>query len=221
MPQLEIRREYIERRHGEQVGIEGEKGLGPQQQCRRSGDKRRRHDPDRYPSLLREPTGAGSPGRRAEGIPELGRSAQARVRVFSQCARDRLRDLGRCLWAHLGERLRGCGEMGRDHRLRRGAGEWREASQHLVTDHGEGVDIRPRIDVALPRRLFRRHVAGRSQREAGVGEPVPAPRLGERSSHAEVGQHGVAAEEQDVLRLDVAVDHALRVRVRQCVGDLV
>ena len=47
----------------------------------------------------------------------------------------------------------------------------------------------------------------------------PARRAG-RERDAEVGDHGLALVQQDVLRLDVAVDHALQVRVMERGGDL-
>ena len=42
----------------------------------------------------------------------------------------------------------------------------------------------------------------------------------ERLRHTEVGDDGVTAIDENVRRLHVAVDHAVRVRVRQRVGDL-
>ena len=47
-----------------------------------------------------------------------------------------------------------------------------------------------------------------------------ALRRDERLRNPEVRDDGVLATEQDVLRLDVAVDHALLVGIRQGVGDL-
>ena len=53
-----------------------------------------------------------------------------------------------------------------------------------------------------------------------LGSIPLAVRQRDRFRHAEVGDDGVAAVDQDVGRLHVAVHHAVRVRVRQRVGHL-
>ena len=58
-------------------------------------------------------------------------------------------------------------------------------------------------------RLLRAHVGRRAHRQAGLGELLVAGRS-QRPRDAEVGHQRVAvAREQDVLRLDVAVDDAV------------
>ena len=52
--------------------------------------------------------------------------------------------------------------------------------------------------------------------ERRVGVVLQSGRLG----HAEVGDHRVAAAQQDVLRLDVPVDHAAAMGIGQGVGHL-
>ena len=50
------------------------------------------------------------------------------------------------------------------------------------------------------------------ERHAGLGHPAPAGLAG-REGDAEVGDQGLAVVQQDVLGLDVAVDHAVAVGV--------
>ena len=62
--------------------------------------------------------------------------------------------------------------------------------------------------------LLRAHVGGGAEGEPGLGQPVLAGgRDGAR--HPEVRHHRLVAFQQDVLRLDVAVDDAVRVGVAQ------
>ncbi|MEZ4588221.1 MAG: hypothetical protein R2909_17725 [Gemmatimonadales bacterium] len=55
--------------------------------------------------------------------------------------------------------------------------------------------------------------------QARLGHPLAAGGL-DREGDPEVGHRGVAVLEQDVLGLDVAVDHPETVRVAEGVGDL-
>ena len=122
-----------------------------------------------------------------------------------------------------GASLRGEGGSVRRHHpghdgLGRHAGEWRCAQQHLVEDTPQREDIAPRVDRPFPHRLLGGHVLWRAERHAGLGEAGAAGgRGGERD--AEVGHQGVPTMQQDVLRFDVAVDHAVLVGVLQRVGD--
>ena len=93
-----------------------------------------------------------------------------------------------------------------------GAGERRLAREHLVEHRGQAVDVGPRVELAVARRLLRAHVGRRADGEPGLGEPRVA--AAQRPGDPEVGHQGVAVPgEQEVLRLDVAVDHALVVGV--------
>ena len=103
--------------------------------------------------------------------------------------------------------------LGHD-RLRAGPGERRLAGEHLVGDRAQGVDVGPVVHRALARRLLRRHVLRGAEREAGPGHPLAAGLL-DSECDAEVRDQRRAVVEQDVLRLDVAVDHAVLVCVRQ------
>ena len=67
------------------------------------------------------------------------------------------------------------------------------------------------------RGLLRAHVVRGAEREPGLGHPA-AGRRTERQGNPEIRHHRAAVVEQDVLRLDVAVDHAMPVGVVQGVG---
>ena len=70
--------------------------------------------------------------------------------------------------------------------------------------------------MTVGRGLLRTHVGGRAQREAGLRQALAGGVHG--SGDAEVGEHASLALEQDVLRLDVAMDDALPLGVSQRVG---
>ena len=117
------------------------------------------------------------------------------------------------------ERRRLLGEDLGDDRLRAGAGEGRLAGQHLVRHGAERVDVAAGADLPVAHRLLGRHVRRRAERHPGLGHPVAAGLL-HGEGDAEVGDQGGPVLEQDVLRLDVAVDHALAVGVVQRGRDL-
>ena len=102
--------------------------------------------------------------------------------------------------------------------LCRRPGEWRLPGEHLVEHARQRVEVAAAVQVSLAGGLLRAHVGGSTDRHAGGGE-----RLRTRSIHCprdpEIRDDGVAALEQDVLRLDVAMDHPPGVRVAQCVAN--
>ena len=107
----------------------------------------------------------------------------------------------------------------RRHELLAGALERRCAGQELVGDHAEGVDVAPVID-GCGGDLLRRHVGGRADHDARAGDGVIVGGVGgDRARNAEVGEEHVAAGQQHVVRLDIAMDDARRVRVRERVRD--
>jgi hypothetical protein len=97
------------------------------------------------------------------------------------------------------------------------------SGEHLVQDHAEAVDVGSRVEVALARRLFRAHVRRSAHRQPGLRQPLLAGGA-DRARDAEIGEDGLVALEQDVLRLDVAVDHSVGVgvvqRAQHLAGDL-
>ena len=129
----------------------------------------------------------------------------------------RLRHRGGDRRADLGDQARGRTEVLPDDALCGRPGERGLTRQHLVGDAAEGVAVGPAIEVLLARGLFRAHVVRSADRHPGLGERMASGRA-HRARDPEVGHHRVAILEQDVLRLDVAVDHPLAVGVRQRVG---
>ena len=91
--------------------------------------------------------------------------------------------------------------------------------EHLVEHRRERVDVRPRRDLLLGRRLFRAHVVRRAEAHPGLGHP-PAGRGGDGERDAEVHDHRASVVQQQILRLDVAMDDAVAMRVVERIGDL-
>jgi hypothetical protein len=109
-------------------------------------------------------------------------------------------------------------ELG-DHGLGVGPGDGRLASKHLVEHGRQRVHVASRVEEPVAGGLFRTHVLGRAQRKACLSEAVAAGFLhGERD--AEVGQHRLALEEQDVLGLDVAVHNTRPMGIVEGTGHL-
>ena len=117
--------------------------------------------------------------------------------------------------AEVGDRL---GQSLGDDDLGRRAGIWRLTGEHLVEHAAERVDIGTGIEVPLGHGLLGTHVLRSADAQAGFGQPFFGFD-GECLGNPEVRNEGVRSTEQDVLRLDVAVDHAVLVGVRQCIGD--
>ena len=94
--------------------------------------------------------------------------------------------------------------------------EWNLPRQHLEKDDPQAVNVGPLVEIATAC-LLRRDVLGRPQHRAGLSQL-------DRSHHsgdAEVGQLRVAGGvEEDVLRLDVAMDHVLVVGEIEGIGEL-
>jgi hypothetical protein len=95
--------------------------------------------------------------------------------------------------------------------LLRIAREWRLADEHLVRHHAERVDVGAVVGGWIGRRLLRRHVGRCAQRDAGAGQVRRRGGVAHRFGDTEVRNQGVAARQEDVLRLDVAMDDAVLV----------
>jgi hypothetical protein len=114
------------------------------------------------------------------------------------------------------------GSKNRGHGLRRCvARKWAPARHHLVQNHAEREDVAGRAGL-LAANLFRRHVAYGTHDLAGFGfgnGAVLLGRLGLPAGQAEVEDFDAAvAGEEDVARLDVAMDDALGVGGGQAFG---
>jgi hypothetical protein len=113
-----------------------------------------------------------------------------------------------------------CDLRGEDRESLRSGKRW-PSGEHLEQDAGQGIDVRATV-YRVSRRLFRAHVVRGADNESGLCETLC---LGlccrcHRPGDSEIGDDGDAVGEQDVLRLDVAVDDSVPVSVRQRAGDL-
>ncbi len=105
-------------------------------------------------------------------------------------------------------------------RRRREAAHGELAREHLVEDDAQRVEIRPVIDRARALQLLGRHVVDRAHHVVGARQGVPAC-PGTELREAEIGDaHAARRVHEHVLGLDVAVDHALVVRVPESRADL-
>ena len=116
-------------------------------------------------------------------------------------------------------------EVLRQDGVRRGTGEGRLARQHLVEHDGQCVEVDPTVE-RLAARLLRAHVDGGADDRAGLRDRrvrrpgALRPGVLQRPRYAEVRDQRVTGGEENVLRLDVAVDHAVAVGVVQPVRHL-
>jgi hypothetical protein len=119
-------------------------------------------------------------------------------------------------FARLVHRTRAFGETAHEDHLGGGPRERRLADQHLVEHAPEAVDVGPAVEAAFAGGLLGAHIRRRAHRHPGLGELL----LGHQAPcDAKVGHQGRAVlRQQDVLRLDVAVDHAVLVGVFEGAG---
>jgi len=83
------------------------------------------------------------------------------------------------------------------------------AREHLIEDHAQRIDVRALVHILRMLQLFGRHVVGRAHGVAAGSEGKLFPGLAHQLGDAEVRDlHPAARVEQDILRLDVAVQDA-------------
>ena len=110
------------------------------------------------------------------------------------------------------ERRRRLRHVPRDDRVGGRARERRTPGHHLVEHAPERVDVAPAVHLGVRAGLLGAHVARRAHYGADGGDPVAAGVGG--PGDPEVGDEGATVPgEEDVLGLDVAMDHALPVGV--------
>ena len=140
---------------------------------------------------------------------------------------DRL-ERGRRRGAGLAQRPRGRVDDREEQRVVVRREERALADDRLVHHDAARVDVDAAVEVALAARLLGRHVIGRAHHHAGAREVellIAALELRHHLRHAEVedlhDRRGAdAAGQEDVLRLDVAMDDALVVRGDEAGQDL-
>jgi hypothetical protein len=156
----------------------------------------------------------GQVARRLES--QLAIFLQATARQPLQRRRDvrqRFREIGRIVFQDRAKRFD-----------RRAALECARAGQHLVEDRAEGEDVGARVD-RLAAHLLGRHVADRAEDHARLRGRLleDAAVIGFRTQFrdAEIEDLGAAiARQEDVVRLQIAMDDSLLVRRGQSVRDL-
>ena len=104
----------------------------------------------------------------------------------------------------------------RDHRLRRGPREGLFANDHLIEHATETVDVAATVH-GLAHGLLGAHVRGRTDRHPALRERVEDG-LAHGLPDPEVGHERVPVLQHDVLRLHVAVDDTVAVRVIEGTG---
>ena len=162
-------------------------------------------------------------GQRVERRHHVVRRLRPVVGALLQAPHHQVRERPRQVAAHGLDRDRFLGQVGDEQLLRRTSAEWRRPRQHLVRQDAERVEVGARVGVRVGGGLLRRHVGRRPQRHAHLRDPaVRAPGHGvtDRLGHAKVGDGGRAARQQHIVRLDIAVDDALAMRVGKGRGDV-
>ena len=153
----------------------------------------------------------------------------AQIAVFLQRLADNLFELRRKIGIEPTGRHGGLAQDGLKDRRRAVAAKRERAGRHLVKHDAKGKQIRTRVQFLGPR-LLRGHVRYCSQRAAWAGEMRLAKcgragldRIGfagDDFGQAEVQHFGASAlGDEDVGRLDVAVDDAFAVSVVERIGD--
>ena len=94
----------------------------------------------------------------------------------------------------------------------------RIAHQHLVGHRAERVNVRASIDYAIAGGLLRTHVMRRSQRKAGLRDAA-APRVAHGQRDAEIRDQRLPFMQEDILRLEIAVNHVVSMRIVERAGD--
>ena len=165
--------------------------------------------------------------RAAVGVASVGSSARANSAALANRSAahrrerpgDRLLHALRDAGAHVAHSRHLAAQALGDHRLGGGSGERRLARQHLVEHRAEAVHIGPGIQVPVARRLLRAHVGRRAHAQASLREPLLGPTQG--AGDAEVGHERAAILcEEQILGLDVPVDHAVVVGVLKRPGSV-
>ncbi len=150
--------------------------------------------------------------RSATGVAALAASRSSEYRPSA--AKARAHAYGR---SHRMDRTRILRRQACDDRLRIRSRERRLTGEHLIEHGADRMDVGACVDVPLTARLLGAHVRRCAERHARPREcrdfPVAA------AGDAEIRDEGApVARQEEILRLDVAVHHAVLVRVRETAG---
>ena len=153
---------------------------------------------------------------RAERSDKLRRCLKAIGRCLGHCARECDSDLRWRERPKLRHIWRRCDQVLPQQAFLRGPRERRLSGQHFVEDAPKRVHIAATVELPLTGGLLRTHVRRRADDDSCAGERATV-HLRQRARDAEVGDAGLVAREQDVVRLDVAMHDA----ECMCVGERV
>jgi hypothetical protein len=139
---------------------------------------------------------------------------------LGKAGRNQRGERGRAIGAKREEVGRRLVHVRREQLGRRNSLEGEPTRDQLKSQDAESVDVGAVIGVRVAQRLFRRHVGWRPDRHSGLGKRgALRVAVGARGADGlrdpEVGDGGAAAGKQDVVGLDVTVDDAVAMRVRQ------
>jgi hypothetical protein len=166
--------------------------------------------------------GSGEPRQLRERAPQVLRQLAGRLvailRLLHETAADDRDDHRR----HVGPRdvhQRGVhGELLREHAFQAGPGEGHPPRDHLVQHAAQTVEIAAPVHRRGRRGLLRAHVGRGPDRKPDPGERRAAGEA-DRPCDAEIRHHRMTVRDEDVLRLDVSMNHAAPVGVVERVGD--
>ena len=200
-------------------GVPAEHGERPAQV---KGERDQRQEPRvahaAAPATTRAPATSRRTGRQRERF--VGESRGEVVRATEPVGRQLgegllhgIRDIERHARPKRTKRLRLRRHQLGDDRLRARPRVRRLAGEHFVRHGAERVDVGAPVYCTISGCLLRRHVLWRAERQPRLRDALPA-RVAHRQCDPEVGDHGLAGLHQDVLGLEIAVDHAVLV----CIG---
>jgi hypothetical protein len=155
-----------------------------------------------------------------QGFGELGRGLKAIGREFLQRPRHGSIDMGGNRLPLKGDGKRFLGHDSRENRLCGRAGKRRLAHEHLIRDRAERIHIAPRVQPLLSGGLLGAHVVRSTEAHPRLGDAGGAVAAAAGQRNAEVGDQGAAVVEQHIVRLDIAMDHAMAVSVVEPLCDL-
>ena len=89
--------------------------------------------------------------------------------------------------------------------------------KHFIQHTRERIHVGAAADFFFGRRLLGTHVVRRAETEACLGH-APASRRAHRQRDTKVHHHRAPVVQQEVLGLDIAMNHAVPMRVVECVG---
>ena len=146
----------------------------------------------------------------------VSRTLRPVVRILLEALHHHRRELRRHVRATLEHVFRLLREVRDEELRRRTVAERRASRQQLVRHASERVEVRAVIGIRIARRLLGRDVRGRSDARPRRGQRAArhrGPRRRDGLRDSEVGDRCRTAGHQHVVRLDVAVNHSLPVRV--------